>query len=198
MIKKDVVLKFESDLICDVETKESNKSNNEIDAIFESADTKMSEQNKPFVTKTKKRKPMRLLRIIITFFVVLILIIFATYKIFSYYMETAFPEIKESFLSSVEIQLEGLKEIDDSTLTVEQYYQKELLLLITVEDLENVINEFSDITKFKNILEDNKGELDSFDLIPEDKVDRYNEIIEEYERASEEGRLDDMVGNAAN
>ena len=195
MIKKDVVFEFKSDVVYNDNENKSSESLSEIDAIFESADAKMSAQNSPFVAKPKRRKRRRLLKFALGFFVILVLIIFAACKIFSYYMETAFPEIKDSVLESVELQIEALNEIDNNTLTVEQYYQKQLLLLFTADDLEKALNGISDLNGLEELLEFSDGVIDAENIISDDKIDEYNKILEEYEKASEEGRLDDSASD---
>lgn len=194
MIKKDVVFEFKSDVVC-CDNKNKPTELTEIDAIFESADEKMLAQSTPFAAKSKRKRKRRILKFALGFFVILALIIFAVSKIFSYYMEIVFPEIKDSILENVELQMEALNEIDDNTLTVEQYYQKQLLLLLTADDLEKALNNISEIDGLKGLLEFIDGEIGAENIISDDKIDEYNKILSEYEKASEEGRLEDAASS---
>ena len=209
MIKKDIVYreddtqskKIDSEQTQEVNSKESSDETikTSVDKIFEAADSSMqAKRGKKFQKadvlskKSRKKRPFR--KLLLEFFIVggILLVLFCgllAYSIIEFQdrVNEQFPEIKSSFLANIEKIQEELLEWDDENLSVDDYYQKKLLLLFTIEEIDDMIGEPQDIQNFATKIFTEEG-FKFFD-IPEDKVDEYNKLVEEYQEAKRNEKL---------
>lgn len=177
MIKKDVINETS------IEEQKSIEQKDNVDDIFAEADRVIAAQNKKttLAFKEKPKKPHRVRKFIISFLLITIaaIVILGLFVVDS--MKAYFPTMKMNFLTQMTDVQAQLKDLDDSELTIEQYYQKRILLLFTAEDIDNAIDSLTDIDSFTKLLELN--EKHDMSLLPPDKVEEYNKLIEEYEQA---------------
>jgi hypothetical protein len=92
-------------------------------------------------------------------------------------------EAKDIISIQFENSREELMSMDDSELTVDEYYQKQLLLLLTPETIQEGIDNVPVTEIIAAVL---KGKNIDLDLVPEDKKEEYERIMEEYEKAKAE------------
>ena len=210
MIKKDIVYreddtqstKIDSEPIPKSESEESSETavKTNVDKIFDAADSSMEAtrgkklQHRQTETKRKKKKkPFR--KFLLEFFIVgsILTILFCGLLAFSIIefqdrVNAQFPEMKSSFLANVEKIQKELLEWDDEDLSVDDYYQKKLLLLFTIEEIDEMIGEPQDIQNFATKIFTEDG-FKFFD-IPEDKLEAYNQLVEEYQEAKRNEKLE--------
>ena len=180
MIKKDI-----SYLDIRYQTDEREKvSTNSVDDIFANADSMMEEQKRLSsmnLKNKKKNKKHRFLRFLISSLIIFLMLVGILVALCIHSVRTMYPQIKANVLEQISLVREELMSFDDSELTVDQYYQKQLLLLFTGEDFEAAIEEFEDIDGLLELLMSG-GTLD-LSIVSEEKVDEYKKLIEEYEKA---------------
>jgi hypothetical protein len=159
---------------------------NEIDAIFSQADNEMMQKKKSLEVNTQKKKHRKhpILRTVFSFIAIALIVACFLGWLTVKQIKEAYPQIKADLLTKVEEKQEELRAIDDNTLTKKDYYQKQILLLFTVEDLENTINDIEDIRNFSKLFHSD-GKID-ISLVPEDKVDEYYRLMDEYKKAVQE------------
>lgn len=181
MIQKDIVYNAKSNKINNDLT--FDKDVDSVDSIFANADRLIDEHKQKMKTYTKKKTHKRhpilktILQIIFWIAVVVGAIIWLMIESF----KTAYPQIKDSILNEIdEIQAE-LSQVDDSELSIDEYYQKQMLLLITSDDVDAMLSDFEDIEQIIAIIQNN-GEI-NVELLPEDKREKYQQLVEEYEKA---------------
>lgn len=184
MITKDIVLaeKNVQSKIAKSESIDGERSHrDEIDDIFESADIAMQKKtSKIKINKKKKKRPFLfgILKFLLITAVVIGLLVFIGIK----YTQMMYPEIKQAFITEYIYIQEELRELDDATLSEEEYYQKQILLLVTPEELDSAIDSVFDINQLKNIF--NEGGTFDTSLIPQEKIDRYYELVDAYNNAT--------------
>lgn len=183
MIKKDVVFDGAN------EQKEEIVENfvspsSEVDAIFAMADKKMIDQKSKLLKQKdkKKRKKHPILRFVITS--ILILVVCFGLFIYSFvgHVKESYPAMKQDFLQQVELLQSNLKKVDDSTLTLEEYYQKKMWLLFTTDEIEDAIENVEDLRNLQKLFDMN-GSVD-LTLFPEEKMEEYEKLLKEYELAA--------------
>lgn len=166
-----------------------------IDDIFAAADQEMANQinasKKHFRVKKKRQHPIR--NAIITVLLGIVVFVVGIAILGAQIAKREYPQMKENFLIQVGTIQEQLRSTDDEELTVDEYYQKQLLLLLTKEDLENAINSLEDMADISQILA--LSESANLTLIPEEKIDEYNRIQAEYQAAISHNDNDDKTEN---
>jgi hypothetical protein len=193
MIQKDIVHGAQSE----TNNFQPTPANSEpsVDDIFAAADKKIDQQNRSMLatTKTKNKRRHAILRFVLSSVIILIIIIGAIVGIVSYKLKQAYPSMKSNLLSQIESIQTELRETDDSTLTVDQYYQKRLLLLFSVDEIDAAINNLWDMNNFINVLENPDVDDDSF--IPQNKLQEYEQLVEEYHKAKQAEAESQVVTN---
>ena len=215
MIKKDIVFRTDDTQSKSAEEKEKSSSlqprvveenpapqtlDEDVDAIFSQADASIeAKKDKSLYKKPKqkdkkaKKKKKSFKRGLAEFFAISAVVTLLFGGIFAFAIVEArkmvqeqFPEIKASFLAGIENVQKEVLSWEDSKLSVDEYYQKQLLLLFTVDEIDGMIDDVTDLQNFSAILTQDGFKF--FD-IPEEKVDEYNRLMEEYEKAKAEEAL---------
>ena len=167
MIKKDVSYQELNYQL----NKDRVASTSTIDDIFANADSMMAEQkhlsSMNFKDK-KKSKKHRFLKFLISSLIIFLMLVGILVALCIHSVRTMYPQIKANVLEQISLVREELMSFDDSELTVDQYYQKQLLLLFTGEDFESAIEEFEDIDGLLELLMSG-GKLD-LSLVSEEKA----------------------------
>ena len=180
MIKKDINLNHISPAEPVVH---NNHSASSVDDIFAAADAKMQSQTiGPRLPQTQRRENS-LLKALKGFLVFAAVTMIAICGLITYAMTNMFPTIRDNLVSQFQAARDELMALDDSTLTTEEYYQKQLLLLITEDDITSAVQDMMTIEGIVEIFT-NDGTV-MIDVIPEDKRDEYNRLMEEYQQAME-------------
>jgi hypothetical protein len=182
VITKDISKEHKPLPIKQKQPKEAPTKNdvNPIDDIFLSADKAMEEkQNEAVMQFRKKHRKHPILRSLIILLIIVGMVVGIIISVGVYSTKTIFPEIKQSFISEWALQQEELLKMDDSTLTIEEYYQKQIFLLITPEELEYIIDSVVDIKNLENLLDKDMDQS----LIPPEKIEEYHRLLAEYEQA---------------
>ena len=157
-----------------------------VDDIFADADRMIYEQNQSLLNQNPKKKKRKrpLLRLLLTMCFVLLLIVGVFVGAGIYSIKTVYPQVKAEFITQMESIQNQLTSMDDSLLTTDQYYQKQILMLFSMEDIEGVINNIEDIQNFAVLFDDDTTNDLSF--VPQEKIEEYQQIIEEYQQAKQE------------
>lgn len=182
MIKKDIVYPLNQKQSND-RPEIKSESLCGVDGIFAQADLTIAEQNKTrnIQPTQKKKKKHRLLKTILSIILVFVITCGITVYCVVKGIEKTYPAMRETFLSQIYEMYDELENVDDSTLTTKQYYQKQILMLLSPEDIENAIISFED---FETLLQIAAGEGDmEVDLLPDEKKEEYYRILEEYQQA---------------
>jgi hypothetical protein len=157
-----------------------------VNDIFAAADAQMSDYNKSCYKSKKKRKQRRKFRILLLVLVILAAIvsgvIFGGIKIQNE-IRQSYEEIKFSFLYQYALLQEEYKKMDDNLLTPTQCYEKQLVLLLDPKEMEQAINSIEDMDTISNLFSAQPDPGCDTSLLPADKVDEYNRLIEEYRKA---------------
>lgn len=182
-MKKDIVYQNES-----VEKDEGPKMS--VDEIFANADAQMvSMDNASSVFKKTKKKMGIIKKTIITTLIlaVICIIVFVVFLIKS--VDSVLPNAKEMVLSQITETRNELLEMDDSELSVDEYYQKQIFLLLDMDLVEEKVNSLTSLQTLTGMISGNG--FASLDLIPEEKEDEYQKLLKEYEEAkqAEEAKL---------
>lgn len=178
MIKKDIVYANESK-----ENKEL--TNKEIDDIFANADAQMDNMEKASIYTPKKKKKHSLKSMLIKTGIAIIVSFIVLIGFIVYVFSKQLPVIKQGVLEQTMKIREDFLKSDDSKLTIDEYYQKQALLLITPEELSRELEEVDSISMLWQAI-NNDGNI-NLDLIPEDKKDEYERLQKEYEEAKRTG-----------
>ena len=215
MIKKDIVFRTDDTQSKSAEEKEKSSSlqprvveenpapqtlHEDVDAIFSQADASIeAKKDKSLYKKPKqkdkkaKKKKKSFKRGLAEFFAISAVVTLLFGGIFAFAIVEArkmvqeqLPEIKASFLAGIENVQKEVLSWEDSKLSVDEYYQKQLLLLFTVDEIDGMIDDVTDLQNFSAILTQDGFK---FFEIPEEKVDEYNRLMEEYEKAKAEEAL---------
>lgn len=212
MIKKDIVFRTDDTQSTQAKDKEKSSirqpkiventpeletTNESIDDIFSQADksieakkAKTLHKKKPKQEKKVKKKKKGLKRGLIEFFAISAVITLLFCGVFAFavvetrkMVQEQFPEIKASFLAGIEDVQKEVASWEDGKLSVDEYYQKQLLLLFTIEEIDGMVDDVTDLQNFSALLTQDGFKF--FD-IPEEKVAEYNRLVEEYKKAKEE------------
>ena len=186
MIQKDIVLEEKNEtqhLQC---KSESTTDVDEIDAIFAIADQQIADhKNKTSRQKEKKKKKKHpILRCILVFVLTIVLVVVLSIYAVVDSVKKTYPVIKQELLQQISTMQEDLMKVDDSTLSVDEYYQKKILLLFSADEIEAALEGAEDLKNLQKIL-DAVSDVD-LTLLPEEKVKEYEKLIAEYELASRE------------
>jgi hypothetical protein len=179
MIKKDIV--YSSPTTYKNLKDEKQNEERSIDDIFMAADKAMAAQNNDIVFKSKKKKKHPLLRVVLVTLFGLIVFVVGLCFFILHSIKSTYPSVKANFLTQIECARDQLIAIDDTDLTIDQYYQKKILLLFSPEDFENAINNMEDLHNISKIFKVNED--CDLTLVPKDKVDEYQKLMEEYKQA---------------
>lgn len=171
----------------ETETIES-QTESSVDTIFREADEKMQASWEKGMRVKQKRKRKRLTflqKLVLSLIVTAILLVAGLIAGGHYlkgYINQQYALIKEQVIAGFSEARETAMNIKDDELTPEGIFQKELLLLLTEDELENIINnlEIKSIQDFDKWMK--PGELEE-SLIPEEKKEQYWQIVEKYEQA---------------
>jgi small basic protein len=165
---------------------ENNEPKMSVDEIFANADSIMENmQQETYVKANKKKRKIGFVKkTIISLIIVAVILVVLLIVIGVKSLSAAIPSMKEAIFEQFSTTRESLLKINDDNLTVDEYYQKQVFLLISPEDAENTINNLSVWELFSSMMS-GTGTID-IDLIPEDKKEEYEQIIKEYEKAKAE------------
>lgn len=191
MIKKDVVYGDETAISDDIHNQLNQNQEQEaetvdsIDDIFANADRIMCEQNQSlnFTPKRPKKRKHSVLKTVLGGILILVLLLVGSVFAVIQFAKQEYPRLKETFLIHVEEFQEQLHDIDDSQLNVDEYYLKRALLLFTVEEIDLMIQNVEEIDEFPAIIL--RLDKDSLELIPPEKREAYQRLMEEYHEALE-------------
>jgi hypothetical protein len=157
-----------------------------VDDIFKEADQTMA------TTKAKKiksgprlgkNKTNPLIKSLKEIFIVMIVFVVAICGFGVYALFKVVPDTKAQLVGQIQAARNELLLMDESDLTIDEYYQRKILLLITDDDVAAAVDETISLeTIFK--IASGKMEL-GIDIIPEEKRDEYEKIMEEYQQALE-------------
>lgn len=195
-IKKDIVFTLPSTEEIKECTKPEQSSTNSIDEIFENADNQM-EVRYAQLKKTKKKHKRRhgiFLRIVLPLILILISIVGILTYVSIQQLQESVPVIRESLIQSVLSARKQLESTDDAQLSVDEYYQKRLLLVLSEEEITSILSNV-DIDDAQNMIQE--GRL-SEELIPKEKLEEYKALLKEYEKAKVNEALigaESMIGN---
>jgi hypothetical protein len=156
-----------------------------VDSIFREADLVMDKQSggRRLRACSEKRRCNPFSGGLTSFLIILAGVIFVLCSLGNYFINEMYPSMVDSVVTQFHDAREHLVSIDDEDLTLEEYYQKQILLLVTDEDVVNAFDDALTLETFVAILIG--GEDVVLDLVPADKIDEYNEIIEEYRQVVE-------------
>lgn len=162
-----------------------------VDAIFADADRQMADQNKQAVMlpkneKKKKRHPI--LKFIISTLIMLIVAFGALGYLMTRAVKESLPQIKEDLMTQIVEVQDQIKSLDDDELTIDEYYQKQIILLLSPEDIQSAIDDIGNVKDLAKLF-GSDGEID-VSVIPEEKIEEYNKLIEEYQKAIEENETE--------
>lgn len=165
-----------------------SQTESSVDAIFREADEKMqaSWEKGMRVKQKRKRKRLTFLQKLVLSLITTAILLVAGLIVGGYclkgYINQQYALIKEQVIAGFSEARETAINIKDDELTPEGIFQKELLLLLTEDELENIINnlEIKSIQDFDKWMK--PGELEE-SLIPEGKKEQYWQIVEKYEQA---------------
>ena len=152
----------------------------DVDSIFEEADKLMFEKQQSLVgvVKDKKKRKHGFLKMLLGILLIAIVTIVTISYLFIQEAKEKYPSMKENFLSQINIAYNELLSIDDDELTDEQRYQKQLLMLMTPEEIEIAINDLEDVEVLLNII---FGNIDlTMEILPEGKREEYEQLVQEY------------------
>ena len=198
MIKKDISYGINPETGNDVVLSKPEKTTNatettqlsDIDLIFQEADTEMREQNQKYI-KQKTKKPKRHRFRFFTRFVlpvVLILVAICGYLIYSgvQFVNNVVPELRVQIADSLIDSRRELEQIPDDKLTVDEYYSKRVLLLLSEDEIRTAVNALSST---ELLFSSQNGGLGIDDIIPPAKQAEYQLIKAEYEKAKADEAL---------
>ena len=165
-----------------------SQTESSVDAIFREADEKMqaSWEKGMRIKQKRKRKRLTFLQKLVLSLIATAILLVAGLIAGGYYLKgyinQQYALIKEQVIAGFSEARETAMNIKDDELTPEGIFQKELLLLLTEDELENIINnlEIKSIQDFDKWMK--PGELEE-SLIPEEKKEQYWQIVEKYEQA---------------
>ena len=180
MIKKDIAYETQPS------GRDPESIDREVDDIFAAADLEMNNQNKASVIQFKEKKKSKhpILRFFLPYIVVVVVVIVALIYVAISSFNSMYVGIQQGLLSQVADIREQLLELDDDSLTIDQYYQKQIMLLLSEEDLKNAFDDIGSVEVLSQLLKSD-GTID-INFIPEDKIEKYNQLIEEYQQALED------------
>ena len=170
MIQKDIV--YEKN---DIDEKGIND-------IFENADNEMIKMENAMLVKEKKKKRMNPLKATLLLALIFtIIFIFIVGFLFVKETTNSYSAFKESIKDSITEQIDNVLEKEDSELTTDEYYQKQIFSLIPEGEIEKTIDNLDE----KDLLTMDSEKLVKLitGLIPEDKYEECKKIFEEYEKA---------------
>lgn len=172
MIKKDIAY----------ELKEIGED--DINEIFKNADNEMVQMENAMFVKEKKKKRMNPFKAtLISTLILLIIAVIIIGIIFIKEVGDSYSTVKDSIKETLTEQVDNILEKDEDSLTTDEYYQKQILMLIPKGKIEKTIDALDN----KDLLTmDSDKILQLFaELIPEDKYDECEQIFKEWENAKE-------------
>lgn len=182
MIKKDVVYDVSSTINRDIHVNEE-QLNNDIDKIFQEADVIMDKQKKS-LEKLKYKKPKRRLWLkILLWFLVIICMIVAFVVGCIINVKENLPLVVNEFLIGVDNTQKALLTVDDSLLSESEYYQKQMMMLIQAEEMEEILQSVDWNLLKKYVTTQDMSLLTQ--LIPEEKRAEFDILLQRYIQALE-------------
>ena len=188
-IKRDVV--YKDDIVhnerdvdrpneIDHDDNEESSVVESVDDIFADADRIMFEQSKSlsFTPKQPKKRRRPILKLLICMLLVIVLILTGSVFAIVKFAKEEYQSFKETFLIQVGEFQEQLNELDDSQLSVDEYYLKRALLLFTADEIGLILQDAEQIDGFPMVLL--KLDESNLDLIPVEKREAYQALMEEY------------------
>jgi hypothetical protein len=144
MIKKDIDPKR----MPQINTKPSTSngvSNDSVDVIFREADFIMDRQSggKRLRLLSERRRWNPFSRMFTSFLIILAGVVLVLCSLGNYFINEMYPQMINNVVTQFHDARNHLVSINDEDLTLEEYYQKQVLLLVTDED---VVNAFDDVT----------------------------------------------------
>lgn len=173
----------------------------DIDAIFAEADAKIAEQNKKSVFTPKKKKfnffksMKRLIiwSIVITIVALIVTGVFAGYK--AYHLMKS--ELKNTVVNTINDLRVQIDEKSEDELTEEEKLLKEMLAIITEDDIQRMIDQATSIEEILNILETEN--ITASDYLTEEQQKQLEELFTEYltnlEQRIEESEAAETIEN---
>lgn len=156
-----------------------------IDIIFQQADEQMRRRLESMQVVEKQRRKHRFLRPVVILFLMIIVLGVTICAITIQSIKTSYPQIKQNFIteySNFQVQCEKLS---NDELTVQQYYEKQLFLLLPRDQLDRRINSMEDLTNVQNFLSSRNPGVMNF-LTPEE-IARFETMQREYDQYIKEG-----------
>jgi len=176
VIKRDVVY-------IPAEQEQTQESSISIDDIFAEADAEMKRQRDALSASppVKKRRRYSIRNMLLTMAALSVIVIGCIIFVTISEINKLYPQMKDSLLYQVQSMQQQLLSIDDTTLTESEYYQKQLLLLFSADEIEAAIEDIEDVENFAKLF--GNGEALPQDIIPKEKIEEYQALIDAYQNA---------------
>jgi hypothetical protein len=94
------------------------------------------------------------------------------------FLEGMYPSLKETFLRGYASAQEQLNAIPDDQITVDEYYTRELVNIVSADDLNERIGELKDLVNFKLVYQMNQS--DAGNLLTTEEQAKYSALNKEY------------------
>lgn len=185
MIKKDIDLNAE---VTPTKKVVSNVEHaDEVDKIFADADRTMEIDNNSLLRpkEKKKKKKHKALRILLLSLLIIVLFIAGSIGMFLYTAHQSFPMLKSNLIYGLQDAQIQLLEIEDSTLSPIDLCGKKIILLISVNKIDQNIQDIFDLFEFTNDM--NKGLKIDDTFVEEQDKEEFNRLLQEYKALEEAG-----------
>ena len=166
-----------------------------VDDIFKEADTQMMNDEAklakvhPRLSRWQLKIGWSFLGFVIFTIVGLGIMGYKTYK----YVENRWPGIREEAINRYEELQNELLSINDSDLTIDAYYQKQYMLVLSAEDIRDITQlgiKLEQIQQLKEIAENQEStSVSLLEILPEEKAIEFIKIMIAENRAKEQGGL---------
>lgn len=168
------------------------KEQNVIDDIFSQADQTMSSQQEQAEEKTKPKKTYSFVKKFLIYVIVCVLIAIISFVgMIIWTVNAALPTIKAQIAQEITNMREHLTSIDTNKLSLEEQYTKELLEIVTDDEIVAVI----DKTSFLTFLQGGNISFESLSEQTEEKIEQLNQKYKSLKDAQE--ATEDVVETAS-
>ena len=189
--QKDEGQPDESDL---VEIKQDMQQS--VDAIFEEADMQIAKKASralknahPKLSKWKFKIGWSVIGFFLFVGIGLGVMGYKTYK----HLENRWPGMREEAINRYQELQDELLSINDADLTAEAYYQKQYMLVLSAEDIRNIMQlglTLEQIQQLKDMTKNNEStNISLLEILPEEKAIEFIKIMIAEKRAKELGEI---------